>query len=124
MKVRDYRFSETTKMIKNLNKFRFTFSPKALLFGCPNRSLLRDIRVLFSLGFFSSKSYCLCLPVILSKKEKNYINFKNFTNTKLNCLTVLECKTTKTYYLIIKEPICSIFNILSLLKRNPLNINI
>jgi len=63
-------------MIKNTKNLSFTFSPKALLFGRPDRSPFRDIRVLFSLGSLSNKTYCLCLPVVLSKKEKDYINFR------------------------------------------------
>ena len=105
-------------MIKNTKNLSFTFSSKALLFGRPDRSLLRDTRVLLSLGFFTSKTDCYCLPVILSSKEKNYINFKNFTYTKLNSLTVLEYRTPKTYYLFFKELIYSILYTFTFQEKN------
>jgi len=87
-------------MIKKLNKFSFTFSPRALLFRRPGGSLFRDIRVLFSLGSFSSKTNCHCLPVVLSKKEKDYINFR-VLHTKVKLFNSFICKTM--YSLLLKE---------------------
>ena len=87
-------------MLSKLKNLSFTFSPKALPFGRPDRSLFRDIRVLFSLGSFSSKSDCLCLPVILSKKEKDYINFRVLL-TKVKLFNSFLCKTI--YSLLFKE---------------------
>ena len=87
-------------MLRKLKKFSLTFSPKALLFGRPNRSLLRDNRVLFSLGLSTSKAYCCCLPVILSTKEESYINFRVLL-TKVKLFDSFTCKTS--YSLLLKE---------------------
>ncbi len=87
-------------MSKNIKQISLTFSPKALLSCRPGSSLFRDIRVLFSLGFFSSKTDCHCLPVVLSKKEKNYINFR-VLHTKVKLFNSFTCKTT--YSLLVKE---------------------
>ena len=105
-------------MIKKLNRFSFTFSPKALLSGRPDRRSFQTIRVLFSLGSFSSKSYCLCLPVVLSKKEKDYINLRVLL-TKVKQFNCFLCKTT--YSELLKELIMYYINILSLFKRNVFN---
>ena len=89
------------KNIKNIKNFRFTFSPKALLSVVPTVVLFRIQKFLVSLGSlvdFGSRS---CITTF--EKQENYINFKNFIHIKLNCLTVLECETPKTYYLFFKE---------------------
>ena len=103
-------------MLSKLKKFSLTFSPKALLFGRPDRSL-NFIQIL-EFNFFSpffSKTDCYCLPVILSKKEKEYINFR-VLHTKVKLFNSFTCKTT--YSLLVKELNNSIFNIFSLLKKN------
>ena len=89
-------------MNNRITQNSLTFSPKELLSHRPGGSLnIIQILEFLVFRFFSGKTYCFCLPVVLSSKEKNYINFKSFTNKKLNCLTVFSCKIT--YSLIIKE---------------------
>jgi len=107
-------------MNNKITQISLTFSPKALLSRRPGGSL-NNIQILEFLvfRFFPGKTYCLCLPVVLSVKEKNYINFKSFTYKKLNCLTVFPCKTTYSiqllkncvllYYIIIHF-FCKTFN--------------
>jgi hypothetical protein len=107
------------KKLKVFKKFSLTFSPKALLFLRSVGSLITQILEFCIFRFFPSKSYVIfCLPVVLSKKEKNCINFENFTYTKCNCLTVLECKTTKTHYSVLKELVVLILYIRQKLKEN------
>ncbi len=106
-------------MIKNTKNLSFTFSPKALLLAVPAIVLFRIQEFLLSLG--SSVTLVFGIYTTL-EKQKNYTNFKNFTHTKLNCLTVLECETPKTYYLFFKEQLITYYtNILSLYKRNTFN---
>jgi len=102
-------------MIKKLNKFSFTFSPKALISVVPTVVPYGIQEFLFSLGSLVDFGFRSCFTTL--EKQENYINFKNFNHTKLNCLTVLEYETPKTYYLVIKE----LLNILSYYKRNIFN---
>jgi len=105
-------------MISKLKQFSFTFSPKALLSVVPTVVPFRIQKFLVSLG---SLVVTLVFGIYTTfEKQENYINFKNFTHTKLNCFTVLECETPKTYYLFFKELITYYTNILSLLKKKPL----
>jgi len=62
-----------------------------------------------------SKTYCYCLPVILSKKEEIYINLRVLLikAKQFNCFLY---KTT--YSELLKELKYSILYILSLFKRN------
>ena len=107
-------------MIKNTKNLSFTFSPKALLSAVPAVFPFRIQEFLFSLGSLVDFGFRSCITIL--EKQENYINFKNFTHTKLNCLTVLECETPKTYYLVIKEQLINYYtNILSLFKRNTFN---
>ena len=62
--------------------------------------VFRFLRFLKTVSIIFNTSYSC---PIYYQKLKNYINFKNFTHTKLNSLTVLECETPKTYYLFFKE---------------------
>ena len=89
-------------MIRKLNKLVLHSLQRLYFPVVPTVGLCRLLEFYF-FRFFSSKTYCYCSPVVLSNKEKNYINFEDFTYTKLNCFTVLECKTTKIHYLIVKE---------------------
>jgi len=104
-------------MIKNTKNLSFTFSPKALLLVVPTIVPFRIQKFLVSLG--SLVTLVLSINTTFEKQE-NYINFKNFTHTKLNCLTVLEYETPKTYYLLLKE-LLEYTNILSLFKLNTFN---
>ena len=105
-------------MIKNTRNLSFTFSSRALLFGRPDRRSLQTIRVLFSLGSFSSKSDCHCLPVVLSKKEKDYINFRVLL-TEVKLFNSFICKTS--YSELLKELTYYYTNMFSLFKRNTFN---
>ena len=105
------------KMLRKLKKFSLTFSPKALLFGRPDRSLLRDNRVLFSLGLSTSKTDCCCLPVVLSTKEESYINFR-VLHTKVKLFNSFLCKTT--YSLLFKEQITIILKYFRFSSKKPL----
>ena len=95
-------------MIKNTKNLSFTFSPKALLSVVPTVVPYGIQEFLFSLGSLDDFGYRSLFTTL--EKQENYINFKNFTYTKLNCLTVLECKTTKTHYLVFKELLNIILN--------------
>ena len=108
-------------IIKNLS---FTFSPRALLSVVPTVVSNEILEFLFSLGFSdylhlvlatSSHQYFQPCEINNSRKQKNYINFENFIYKKLNCLTVLVCKTTKTHYSVVKE-----LNVLLLYMRQKL----
>ena len=104
-------------MIKNTKNLRFTFSPKAFLSVVPTVVPFRIQEFLFSLGSLVDFGFRSCITIL--EKQENYINFKNFTYTKLNSLTVLECRTPKTYYLVIKEQLLNYYsNLLSLFKLN------
>jgi len=82
-------------MIKNLNNLVLHSLQRLYFPVVPTVVCLKDRYQSFSFfRSFISKTYCLCLLVVLSVKEKNYINFKSFTYKKLNCLTVFPCKTT------------------------------
>ena len=84
-------------MLKKLNKISLTFSPKALLFGRPDRSLLRDTRVLFSLG--SSPVRLIVIAYLLySLVKRRTILTLEFYIQKLNCLTVLLVKPLTLYF--------------------------
>ena len=107
-------------MIKKLNKLVLHSLQRLYFPVVPTVVCLKDrYQSFIFFRFFTSKTYCLCLPVVLSVKEKNYINFKSFTYKKLNCLTVFPCKTTYSiqllkncvllYYIIIHF-FCKTFN--------------
>ncbi len=67
-----------------------------------------------------SKTDCYCLPIILSIKEEIYINFRVLL-TRVKQFNCFLCKTT--YSELFKELIIKYYtNILSLVKRNTLNI--
>ncbi|KKL85602.1 hypothetical protein LCGC14_1953140, partial [marine sediment metagenome] len=92
--------------------------------------LIQEItRVFLSLGFLialawfslikSFYQYFQLCRIFNSRKQKNYINFKSFTYKKLNCLTVLPCKTIYSIqisknclrlYHLIKHFFCKTFN--------------
>ena len=105
-------------MIKNTKNLSFTFSPKALLSVVPTVVPFRIQEFLFSLGSLVDFGFRSCITIL--EKQENYINFKNFTHTKFNSLTVLECETPKTYYLFLKELIYYT-NAFSLFKLNAFN---
>lgn len=120
-------------MIKNTKNLSFTFSPKALLSVVPTVVVLNIIEkiqeFLFSLGslaylhlVFDTGSY-LSKKFTTLEKQENYINFEDFTCTKLNSLTVLECRTNKLHYLFLKELLLINYytNVLSLFKLNSFN---
>ena len=77
-----------------------------------------NIRVLFSLGF-SDIIVWLSPFRLLSKKQKNYINFR-VLHTKVKLFNSFTCKTL--YSLLLKELFTYYTNILSLIKRKPLKI--
>ena len=89
-------------MLSKLKKISLTFSPKAFLLAVPAIVPFGIVEFLI-FRISPSKTDCLCLPVVLSTKKEIYINFEDFTYTKLNSLTVLECRTNKLHYLVFKE---------------------
>jgi len=105
-------------MIKKIKNLSFTFSSKALLSVVPTVVLFRILEFRF-FSLFTSKTYCYCSPVILSKKEKRYINFRVLL-TRVELFNSFLCKTT--YSELLKELFNYYTNILSLFKRNPLKI--
>jgi hypothetical protein len=107
------------KSLRIFKKFSLTFSPKALLFLRSVGSLFYEQILEFLVFRFSlSKTYCYCLPVLLSRKEENYFNFEDFTCKKFNCLTVLVYRTNKIHYSVLKELIVLILYIRQKLKEN------
>ena len=85
-------------MIKKLNKISFTFSPKALLSGRPDRSLLRDNRVLFSLGSPPVRLIVFA-HLLYSLLKRRTILTLEFYLQKLNCFTVFFVKPNTLYLL-------------------------
>ena len=102
-------------MLRKLKKFSLIFSPKALLFLRSVGSLVKN-QILEFLFFRTSlgETYCYCLPVVLSKKEEVYINFR-VLHTKVKLFNSFTCKTT--YSELLKE----LINILSIDKRKTFN---
>ena len=109
-------------MIKNTKNLSFTFSPRALLSVGTTVVFYEIQEFLFSLGSLVYSNLVLALSSFTTlEKQENYINSEDFIYTELNCLTVLEYRTSKIHYLVIKEQLINYYtNILSLLKKNPL----
>ena len=85
-------------MIKKLNKFSFTFSPRALLSVVPT-VVLRNTRIFVFFRFSRINLGYRYLITILEKQE-NYINFR-VLHTKVKLFNSFICKTI--YSLLIKE---------------------
>ncbi len=84
----------------------------------PTVACLKDRYQSFSFFRFStSKTYCLCLPVVLSVKEENYINFR-VLHTKVKLFNSFTCKTT--YSLLLKELIELYYNSFRFVREKPL----
>lgn len=104
-------------MIKKLNKLvlhslhelYFSVVPTVVPFGILEFCFFR---------ISTSKSYCCCLPVVLSKKEEIYFNFR-VLHTEVKLFNSFLCKTS--YSELLKELFNYYINILSLFKRNTFN---
>ena len=102
-------------MSKKLNKFSFTFSPKAFLSVVPTVVPFGIVEFLV-FRISPSKTDCYCLPVVLSTKEEIYINFRVLL-TRVKQFNCFLCKTT--YSELFKELILKHYSeLLSLVKRN------
>jgi len=104
-------------MSKKINKFSFTFSPKALLSVVPTVVSNEIQEFLFSLGSLVSLHLVLGTGIYYSLKQENYINFRVLL-TRVKLFNSLTCKTI--YSELLKELIKYYSSILSLYKLNTL----
>jgi len=86
-------------MIKKLNKL-VLHSLQELYFSVVPAVVSFEILEFYFFRTFFSKTYCRCLPVVLSKKEKDYINFR-VLHTRVKLFNSFICKTI--YSLLLKE---------------------